>query len=219
MFRAKVNKDRLRDTIAFLAELLSAEAEDDESGLVVDQDQARRAIATCLDLKDPRSPMKDEMYNSFTLHATNLAVEGVCLRTNKENRRIEVLLQRRSDDDYWYKGRMAGLGQVLRVTDSGPEAALERLTATEFKVPTRYEFLDDVYVVNGRRGWFVCKVHLAFPERESAIGEWYPADPLPPETNEFRMVPAHREKIIPLALGGYKERLNHGFNSLVNGDG
>mgnify|MGYP004192988093 CR=1 FL=1 len=48
-----------------------------EHGLVVDQDAARLAIATCLDLKDPESPMKDEMYNAFTPHATNLAVEGV----------------------------------------------------------------------------------------------------------------------------------------------
>ena len=201
-----VDKARLRATIGFLAELL--QAENAEGGLVVDQDAARLAIATCLDLKDPKSPMKDEMYDSFTPHATNLAVEGVCFRADGESGQIEVLLQRRPESDTRHLGQMASPGQGMRVSDSGPDDALSRLTAVEFKVPTTYEFLGDVYVTNGVRGWYECKVYLAFPHGEPADAEWYPAEPLPKEADEFRMVPSHRERIIPMALAGFKKRLD-----------
>ena len=182
---------------------------DTEHGRVVDQDAARLAIATCLDLKDPESPMKDEMYNAFTPHATNLAVEGVSFRTNLEHGRIEVLLQPRPHDDPRYQGQVACPGQGIRPSDSGPQAALDRLTAMEFKVPTRYAFVDDVYVTNGLRGWYECKVYLAFPDSAPAGTDWYPADPLPLDTNTFRIVRSHRERIVPVALAAYMKRTQH----------
>ena len=132
-FKAKVNTTRLKATVEFLVELL--QNDDAEHGLVVDQDAARLAIATCLDLKDPKSPMKDEMYNAFTPHTTNLAVEGVSFRTNLDHGQIEVLLQPRPHDDPRYRGQLACPGQGIRPSDSGPQAALERLTLREFQVP------------------------------------------------------------------------------------
>ena len=178
-----------------------------EHSIVVDQDAARCAIALCLDLKDPKSPMKDEMYNAFTPHATNLAVEGVSFRTHGERGRIEVLLQPRPHDDPHYRGQVACPGQGIRPSDSGPQAALDRLTAVEFMIPTRYEFVDDVYVTNGLRGWYECKVYLAFSCGEPPAGEWYPADPLPVDTDEFKVVASHRRSIIPAALDAYKKKM------------
>ena len=204
-FKAKVNAARLQATVKFLMELLGGGGA--EHGLVVDQDAARRAIAVCLDLKDPKTPMKDEMYNAFTPHATNLAVEGVSFRTNREHGRIEVLLQPRPHDDPRYRGQVACPGQGIRPSDSGPQAALARLTAMEFKVPTRYEFVDDVYVTNGLRGWYECKVYLAFPCGEPPTGEWHPANPLPVDTDEFKVVASHRRSIIPAALDAYKKKM------------
>ena len=204
-FKAKVNAAQLKATVEFLMELL--EGGGAEHGLVVDQDAARLAIAVCLDLKDPKSPMKDEMYNAFTPHATNLAVEGVSFRTNREHGKIEVLLQPRPHDDLRYRGQVACPGQGIRPSDSGPQTALARLTAMEFKVPTRYEFVDDVYVTNGLRGWYECKVYLAFSCGEPPTGEWHPADPLPVDTDEFKVVASHRRSIIPSALDAYKKMM------------
>lgn len=201
-YRAKVDKDRLQRTIAFLSDLLQADPV--EGCLLVDQDAARLAIATCMDLKDPKSPMGDAMYDSFTPHATNIAVEGVCFRINAGSGATEVLLQPRPTSDTRHLGQMAVPGQAMRAADAGPEVALDRLTAVEFKVPTRYQFLGDVYVTNGVRGWYECKVHLAFPQGEPANAQWYCADPLPSETDSYRMVPSHREQIIPMALAAYK---------------
>ena len=147
------------------------------------------------------------MYNAFTPHATNLAVEGVSFRTNREHGRIEVLLQPRPHDDPRYRGQVACPGQGIRPSDSGPQAALARLTAMEFKVPTRYEFVDDVYVTNGLRGWYECKVYLAFPCGEPPTGEWHPTDPLPVDTDEFKVVASHRRSIIPAALDAYKKKM------------
>ena len=206
-FKARVNKARVKTTVEFLMELLQGSSS--EQGLVVDQDAARLAIATCLDLKDPQSPMQDEMYNAFTLHATNLAVEGVSFRTNREDGQIEVLLQPRPRHDPRYRGQVACPGQAIRPSDSGPQAALDRLTAMEFKVPTRYEFVDDVYVTNGLRGWYECKVYLAFPDSPPTSTEWHAADPLPVDTDAFHVVRSHRERIVPLALAAYKKRLQH----------
>ena len=207
-FKVKVNTTRLKTTVQFLVELL--QNDDAEHGLVVDQDAARLAIATCLDLKDPKSPMKDEMYNAFTPHATNLAVEGVSFRTNLDHGQIEVLLQHRPHDDPRYRGQLACPGQGIRPSDSGPQAALERLTLMEFQVPTRYEFVNDVYVTNGLRGWYECKVYLAFSCSEPPIGEWHPADPLPVDTDKFQVVASHRSSIIPAALDAYKKKMLEG---------
>jgi hypothetical protein len=77
----------------------------------------------------------------------------------------------------------------------------------EFEVPTRYEFVDDVYVTNGLRGWYECKVYLAFLRDEPPTGEWYPADPLPADTDEFKVVESHRRSIIPAALNAYKKKM------------
>ena len=77
----------------------------------------------------------------------------------------------------------------------------------EFKVPTRYEFVDDVYVTNGLRGWYECKVYLAFPCGQPATGEWHPADPLPVDTDEFKVVASHRRSIVPVALDAYKKKM------------
>ena len=204
-FRAKVNTTRLKAAVEFLTEL--SQRSGVEHSIVVDQDAARRAIALCLDLKDPKSPMKDEMYNAFTPHATNLAVEGVSFRTHGEHGRIEVLLQPRPDDDPRYRGQVACPGQGIRPSDSGPQAALDRLTAMEFRVPTRYEFVDDVYVTNGLRGWYECKVYLALLCGEPPSGEWHPADPIPVDTDEFKVVASHRRSIIPAALDAYKKKM------------
>ena len=207
-FKAKVNTTRLKATVEFLVELL--QNDDAEHGLVVDQDAARLAIAACLDLKDPKSPMKDEMYNAFTPHATNLAVEGVSFRTSLDHGQIEVLLQPRPHDDPRYRGQLACPGQGIRPSDSGPQAALERLTLMEFQVPTRYEFVNDVYVTNGLRGWYECKVYLAFSCSEPPAGEWHPADPLPVDTDKFKVVASHRRSIIPAALDAYKKKMLEG---------
>ena len=204
-FRAKVNSARLKATVEFLIEL--SQRGGVEHDTVVDQDAVRRAIAVCLDLKDPKSPMKDEMYNAFTPHATNLAVEGVSFRTYGKHGRIEVLLQPRPHTDPRYRGQVACPGQGIRPSDSGPQAALDRLTAMEFKVPTRYEFVEDVYVTNGVRGWYECKVYLAFSCGEPPTGEWHPADPLPVDTSEFKVVASHRRSIIPAALDAYKKKM------------
>ena len=191
-----IDKQRLLRAAEFLKEIANAPAD-----AVIDADRARDAIATCLALKDPRSPMKTEMFDAFALHATSIAVEGVCFR-REAGGRLEVLLEHR--DDPLYRGCESSPGTVIRVTDSGPDAALERLTASEFRVPTRYEFVRDVYLANGRRGWFESKVYLAFPERETALGRWFPADPLPPDSGDFRIVSAHRDIVLPAAIAGYK---------------
>jgi hypothetical protein len=72
--------------------------------------------------------------------------------------------------------------------------------------PDRYEFVDDVYVTNGLRGWYEYKVYLAFPDSASADTDWYPADPLPLDTNAFRIVRSHRERIVPVPLTACKKR-------------
>jgi hypothetical protein len=202
-YRTTVDAPRLRATIAFLNGLLEASA---QGGAVeIDQQAARRAVAATLALKDPARPMGAEMYDAFALHATNCAVEGVCFRTRRG--RVEVLLQQRSDADPLYRHKRAVPGQVMRPSDRGPDDALARLTMLEFKVPTTYEYVGEVYIASGLRGWFNCKIFLAFPDQEPAGAEWYPADPLPPDTDAFTLVPSHRNRLIPLALSAYARGL------------
>ena len=200
IFRTRIDRRRVRETVRFLQTLLDAPgAAETAPEIEIDQDDARLAIATCLGLKDPKSPMKDEMYDAFTPHGTNLAVEGVCFRVGP-HRRVEVYLHRRPQSDSRHHGELAVPGQALRITDVGPETALDRLTRLEFGVPVQYDFAGDVYVSNGIRGWYECKVFLATPHGDPMHGEWHAADPLPPDGTGFVMVPSHREQIIPLAL-------------------
>lgn len=174
------------------------------------EDKVRLAVAAALDLKEPLAPMGTRLYDSFTPHATNIAAEGVAFRTRPDG--IEVLLEKRPPGDKWFSGQWAGLGVGFRNTDTGAESALARLVAKEFKVPTKFEFVDDVYppFTGVERGWYECKLFLAFPEGEPGSGQWFPADPLPADTADFKIVTGHRENIIPVALTAYKKKMEGG---------
>ena len=164
------------------------------------------AVAAVLDLKDPTTEMGGAMYDAITPHITNIAAEGVAFRT-REDGVIEVLLEQRSVYDKWFPNEWAGLGVGFRNTDTGRESALARLVKKEFKVPTSFEFVADVYPPNTGRGWYECKVFLAFPEGQPANGLWFPADPLPLDTDDFKIVDGHRTHIIPVALAAYKKKM------------
>jgi hypothetical protein len=139
------------------------------------------------------------MYDAMTPHMTNIAAEGVAFR-ELENGVIEVLLEQRPEDDKWYSAQWAGLGVGFRNTDTGRESALERLVAKEFQTPTEFEFVGDVYPENTGRGWYECKIFLAFPQGVPANGQWFPVDALPEN-----IVSGHRDVIIPFALEKFKE--------------
>jgi hypothetical protein len=93
-----------------------------------------------------------------------------------------------------------GLGVGFRNTDTGRESALERLVAKEFQTPTEFVFVGDVYPENTGRGWYECKIFLAFPQGVPANGQWFPVDALPEN-----IVSGHRDVIIPFALEKFKE--------------
>lgn len=195
---SEAQREELWDVAGYLLQLAN--------GWKYDEDLIRTAIAAVLDLKDPKTAMGTRMYDAFTPHATNIAAEGVAFRTRADGT-IEVLLEKRPRDDKWFSGQWAGLGVGLRNTDTAPESALARLVEKEFKILTQFEFVGDVYPPNTGRGWYECKVYLAFPEGEPAHGQWFPADPLPPDTDDFKVVSGHREHIIPAALAAYKKKM------------
>ncbi len=181
----------------FLQRVALGEEPRDEFGYAVNADAARAAIAAALSLKDPMSPMGTVMYDAFTPHGTNVAVEGVCLRWNGDV--LEVRLPPRPANDKFYAGQVAGLGQGVRRSDAGLGSALERLTNREFKCPTHYEFVGDVYITDDPRGWYECKIYIATPN-VMPDDHWYPVDDMSSHT-----VRSHREQIVPKAAEFFRK--------------
>lgn len=189
------------DAGEFLIGLALRQGAIDQNGFAVDKDGACSAISVVLSLKNPKTPMGTKMYDAMTPHMTNIAAEGVAFR-KLENGVIEVLLEQRPEDDNWFSKQWAGLGVGFRNTDTGRESALERLVAKEFQTPTEFVFVGDVYPENTGRGWYECKIFLAFPQSEPANGQWFPVNALPANT-----VSGHRDVIIPFALEAFKKHV------------
>jgi hypothetical protein len=202
VFTPKIKLSELDEVISFLNRVRSRGVE------AINEDAVKLAAAVCLDLRNPKTAMGARMYDAFTPHATNIAAEDIAFRTTSEGK-IEVLMEQRPEDDVWFSKQWAGLGVGFRNTDRGRETALQRLIDKEFKVPTKFVFVDDVYPTDPEgdlgRGWYECKLFLAFPEGEPANGTWFLAEPLPPDTDTFKIVDGHRTVIIPTALAGYKK--------------
>lgn len=207
--RAFKRKDLL-DAGDFLVRVALGQEAVDQYGFAVDEDSARDAIAAALSLKKSKTPMGPRMYDAMTPHMTNIAAEGVAFRQRQDGV-VEVLLEQRPEDDKWFSKQWAGLGVGFRNTDTGRESALKRLVAKEFQTPTEFVFVGDVYPENTGRGWYECKVFLAFPQGEPENGQWFPVDALPED-----IVSGHRDVIIPFALGEFKKQINQNFGWSAN---
>ncbi|MFA6547721.1 MAG: hypothetical protein WCT11_02105 [Candidatus Magasanikbacteria bacterium] len=169
----------------------------------------REFVAEVLRRVDPTRPLGTELYKAVARSSWNVYWESVSLRFNDDSGKVEVFMIKRDDSDPDWSGYWHVPGTALRPSDdeNTPKFRLSR----EYGVPVSIVRVGDAgfgwYKIGDEgRGAGISFVFLTDLERAPEVSDtrgWFPVDDLPDPT-----VPAHVERIIPLAVTKFRARHN-----------
>lgn len=183
-----VDNEKLQATIDILIRWRSGEE--------VDQEDAKRAAAFCLNQVGP-GPLGTELFDAIARHSVTTAVEAVCLRRG-EGGRVEVLLTQRPPDDTAYPSEWHCPGSVLRPGETYGDV-FARLAEREFEgLVASWRLVGEINNPEESRGHFIGRVYVVTAEGEPKKGRWFPVDDLPEV-----IVDQHRKGVIPCAVKAF----------------
>ncbi len=172
-------------------------------GLPEPYEDYKRGVAALLKAIDPNQGLGTALYLAIARLSWNCYLESVALRVNLSTRQVEVFMTQRDDSDPDWKWYWHVPGTALRPRDVA--ATAEARLVKEYGVPmSSFERVGDTGFDwcpeddERRRGPGVSFVSLTELGGDPMVNDrrgWFPVDDLPGAT-----VPAHAEKIIPMAV-------------------
>lgn len=172
----------------------------------MDNQDLTREISRLLGMIDPSRPYGTELFHALCRLTITPCIEAVCLQKRFGNAEVDVLMTKRAATESAYPGEWHCPGTALRPGESFKDA-LKRVARTEFRARlTKENFVtlwDNLHEARGHFHHFIYLCELG-PGPE---GIWFPADPLPSDTDDFKIISGHRSHVIPVALAVYKKKM------------
>lgn len=187
-----IDRGKLSEGLRLLAELLALDVWGDEQ-----EGEVRKSLATLLGALPAASRLGTALHNACWQQTPMVAIEAPVLRV--ANRELCVWLARRGEGEA-YAGQWHCPGTILRASDGSLEAAITRLSQTEFRSVSggglRLQNPEPIAVDYSReeRGMMVSLLMLVklTGNTTGVDGLWMPCDEA---LRHDDLVPAHRRLI------------------------